>query len=426
MSASEATSPEPHGLRPMGGRDPHERGRVATPLELLFDLTFVVAFSYAGNQMAHQVAAGHAWPGIIGFCFAMFGICWAWINFTWFASAFDTDDWFYRLVTMVQMIGVVIFAVGLPTMFHSMEEGHHIDNRVMVLGYVVMRVAMLAQWVRAGRQSPPHSRACRMYAATIFLAQLGWVILALLDTSVLVFALAAAVLILIETGGPAYAEARLGGTPWHPHHIAERYGLLAIITLGEGVVGAVVSLEAVTAASGWDWAAASFVLATMGLTFGLWWIYFAIPFGELLHHQRQRSFVFGYGHMVIFGAIAATGAGLHVLSYYLEGHHDPEEFGWVKIGQAGAVLAVAVPVVVFLVALVAIWQSLFRARDALHYVELALTVLALAGAVVLATAHVSIAISLIVIALAPAIVVIGYEMAGGDRNQLAALDRQRT
>lgn len=314
----------------MGGRDPHERGRVATPLELLFDLTFVVAFSYAGNQMAHQVAAGHAWPGIIGFCFAMFGICWAWINFTWFASAFDTDDWFYRLVTMVQMIGVVIFAVGLPTMFHSMEEGHHIDNRVMVLGYVVMRVAMLAQWVRAGRQSPPHSRACRMYAATIFLAQLGWVILALLDTSVLVFALAAAVLILIETGRPAYAEARLGGTPWHPHHIAERYGLLAIITLGEGVVGAVVSLEAATAASGWDWAAASFVLATMGLTFGLWWIYFAIPFGELLHHQRQRSFVFGYGHMVIFGAIAATGAGLHVLSYYLEGHPRPRG---VRLGE---------------------------------------------------------------------------------------------
>lgn len=409
----------------MGGRDPHEVGRVATPLELLFDLTFVVAFAYAGNQMAHLVAAGQAVPGVIGFCFAIFGICWAWINFTWFASAFDTDDWFYRLVTMVQMIGVVIFAIGLPAMFHSMAEGEHIDNRVMVLGYVVMRVAMFAQWLRAGAQSREHARACRMYAVTILIAQLGWVALAIANTGVLAFAVAAAVLIAVETTGPAYAETRRGGTPWHPHHVAERYGLLAIITLGEGVVGTVVSLEAVTAASGWDLTAAAFVLAAMGLTFGLWWIYFAVPFGELLHHRRERSFVFGYGHMVVFGAIAAVGAGLHVVAYYLEGHHDPEEFDWVRIGQSGAVLAVAVPVIVFLLALVLIWQSLFQARDSLHYLELALTIIALVAAVVLAARHAPLGLSLIVIALAPAIVVIGYEAGGGDENQRRALARQR-
>lgn len=102
-----------HGLRRMTGRDPHERGRVATPLELLFDLTFVVAFSTAGNQMAHLFAAGNPGAGVFGFCFVTFGICWAWINYSWFASAFDTDDWLYRLLTMVQMIGVVVFALGL-------------------------------------------------------------------------------------------------------------------------------------------------------------------------------------------------------------------------------------------------------------------------------------------------------------------------
>ena len=43
----------------MAGRDPHEAHRVATPLELLFDLTFVTAFSLASSQLAHALAEGH-------------------------------------------------------------------------------------------------------------------------------------------------------------------------------------------------------------------------------------------------------------------------------------------------------------------------------------------------------------------------------
>ena len=101
----------------MRGRDLRERHRSATPLELLFDLAFVVAFGQAGNELAHLVAEGHIGPGILGFVFAMGATCWAWINFTWFASAYDTDDWAYRLTTMVQMVGVIILALGLPAMF---------------------------------------------------------------------------------------------------------------------------------------------------------------------------------------------------------------------------------------------------------------------------------------------------------------------
>ena len=59
-----------HARRPMSGRDPHEKGRVASSLELLFDLTFVVAFANAGSEMAHHVAAGHWTTGLLGFSFA--------------------------------------------------------------------------------------------------------------------------------------------------------------------------------------------------------------------------------------------------------------------------------------------------------------------------------------------------------------------
>jgi low temperature requirement protein LtrA len=98
----------------MSGRDPDEQHRAATPLELLYDLTFVVAFGVASEQLAHLLAEGHYAAGLTAFVLAVFAICWAWINFSWFASAYDTDDWVFRLATMVQMVGVIILALGLP------------------------------------------------------------------------------------------------------------------------------------------------------------------------------------------------------------------------------------------------------------------------------------------------------------------------
>ena len=109
----------------MTGRDPHEPGRTATPLELLFDLTFVIAFGAAANELAHALTEDHVVDGILGFSFAMFAVSWAWINFSWFASAYDTDDWLYRLLTMVQMIGVLVLALGLPDLFESLAHGDH-------------------------------------------------------------------------------------------------------------------------------------------------------------------------------------------------------------------------------------------------------------------------------------------------------------
>ncbi len=56
MTSSGAT--RAHPLRLMSGRDPHESHRASTPLELLYDLTFVVAFGVASDQIAHLLACG--------------------------------------------------------------------------------------------------------------------------------------------------------------------------------------------------------------------------------------------------------------------------------------------------------------------------------------------------------------------------------
>ena len=96
---------------------PHRAG---TPLELLYDLTFATSFGLAASEVASVVADGHFVAGLVGFGFASFAICWAWINFSWFSSAYDTDDWVFRLATMVQMIRqprIVAEATGRATAF---------------------------------------------------------------------------------------------------------------------------------------------------------------------------------------------------------------------------------------------------------------------------------------------------------------------
>ena len=411
--AGTATAPGSlaHRLTPMRGRDPRESGRVSTPLELLFDLTFAVSFGKAGEEMAHAIAADHLAVAFIGFGVAMFAIIWAWINFSWFASAYDTDDWVYRVTTMVQMVGVVVLALGLPRLLESLEHGGHVDNVVLVAGYVVMRVAMLVQWLRAARQCPGDRRACLTYAATLVIAQLGWVATAVADMSLAAFFAAAVPLFLIELSGPFIAERFMGGTPWHAHHIAERYSLLAIITLGEGVIGTVASTGAVTA-EGWDADVAYVAAAGIGLTFGMWWIYFMLPSGEVLHRHRARSFVWGYGHMLLFAAIAAVGAGLHVAGYVVEHEGGVPEADFVHLGTLGAVLAVGVPVAAFVLLVFALYAYLLRSAERFHLLLLVLTAVAIAAAVWLAAAGASLSICLVVLTLAPFVTVVGYEVHG--------------
>jgi low temperature requirement protein LtrA len=404
-----------HRLRRMTGRSTTEAHRASTPLELLFDLTFVVGFGQIADQTARVVSEGHVLAALGGFAFGMFAVCWAWVNFSWFSSAFDTDDWFFRIATMVQMVGVLILALGLPAMFTSVANGTGIDNSVMVAGYVVMRVAMIAQWLRAAHQDPTRRRSALTYAVAIAAAQVGWVGL-LFVRSNLVLVPVAVVVFAIEALGPVFAEKKDGGTPWHAQHIAERYGLLAIIALGEGVVGTIASVSAVVQHQGWSSEAILIVVAGTGLTFGLWWIYFIGPSAEVLSVHRERAIPWAYLHIPLFAAITAVGAGLHLAALVIE--HDS------TTGSVGAVLIVAIAVLVFIFMILAIYSYLLRAIDPFHILLLAAALLVLGVAVTLAAADVSTGICLVVITLAPIAVVVGYE-AFGYRHEEAALAKLR-
>src|SRR6202047_2404070 len=250
------------------------------------------------------------------------------------------------------MIGVLVLAAGVPRMFASIERTGRLDNSIMVLGYVIMRVALVFQWLRAAKDDPARRRVCLIYAATISIAQVGWVTQIVVPLPATDAIMLGGILVLVEMTGPVLAERQAGGTPWHAHHIAERHSLFAIIALGEGVVGTVAAVSAVGDRQGWTLDAVLVGIAGMRLTFGMWWVYYLLPSGEILQRHRDRAPVWGYLQMLIVTSIVATGVGLRVAAYFIA--------GMATLTAVAAVLAVAVPVGVFLGLMYALSYYLVR------------------------------------------------------------------
>jgi low temperature requirement protein LtrA len=206
---------------------------------------------------------------------------------------------------------------------------------------------MVIQWLRAAAADPERRNTNLGYAAGIFVVQLGWIArLALPDA--LGFA-AFFVLVAAELAVPLLTE-RQGMTPWHPHHVAERYGLFTIIVLGECVTAASGALRGLFSFGG---VTVDLVLLSVGgllLLFGMWWVYFLHDTGEALGVRRHLSFVWGYSHYLVFASAAAVGAGLEAASELtllrtLDAHGD--EAAQAASGRTAA-LAIAVAASVFL------------------------------------------------------------------------------
>ncbi len=320
-------------------RDPAEPGRTATPLELFFDLVFVVAVSIAAVQLHHALAEGHAGHGVISYGLVFFGIWWAWMNFTWFATSYGTDDWLYRVLTFLQMGGVLVLAAGVEPAF---TENHW---TVVTIGYVVMRVAMVAQWLRASRSAGPNRKTTQRYAVGIAIVQVFWIVRLFLPDHLQPYL--HVVMIAAELSVPLIAE-RTGTTPWHPHHITERYGLFTLIVLGESLLA---SANAIIEALHDHEALAPLIsisVMTLVVTAALWWIYFWPP-----HHTAIRGFAqsirYGYVHYFVFAAAAAFSAGIEVEIDVLTGHSE--------LSATAASFTVTIPVTVFVLG---IWWIALR------------------------------------------------------------------
>jgi low temperature requirement protein LtrA len=321
----------------MSARATDEPHRASSQLELLFDLTFVIAVAALAHHFAAAIAGGHGLGTIVPFLQVFFAVWWAWVNFTWFASAFDTDDVPFRLLTLLQMAGVLVLAAGVPA---ALEHG---DYRAVTYGYAIMRIGLVAHWLRAAIEDPSSRGTALRYVAGITTLEVAWLLrLAADEAGWLPDSARLAVyagLVACELAVPVWAERR-HPTSWHPHHIAERYGLFAIILFGEGIFAASMGVERALAAAGATVPLVAIAAAALALVFTLWWLYFLQEAGDGLVIHRERSYIWGYGHYGLLAALAALSAGLE-LAVEQTGHH-------VAASAATVGYAIAIPVAAFL------------------------------------------------------------------------------
>lgn len=318
-------------------RDKSQEHRVATSLELMFDLASVIAIAMAALGLHHGISHGHTLEALPGFLAAFFMIWWSWMNYTWFASAYDDGSAGFHALSMIAMCGALTIAAGIPAVFTQQPI------YLCLLGFVIMRVAMALFWFAAAAGDPGHRRTAVTYGIGILLMQIYWisVVFAVSPGSSL-YAPLFLVGVLGELAVPVFAEARHGATTWHRHHIVERYGLLNIIVLGECFLAIVAMLALDDHGSPADAHGLLSAATAAAITFGMWSVYFAE--GEHLEDDSiRRALIWGYGHFLIFASGAATGAGFAVFHEVATGH--------AKVGYHTASYAIALPVALYFLTL---------------------------------------------------------------------------
>jgi len=279
----------PPQLQTFGGGERH-----ATWLELFFDLCFVVAVAALAADLHHHASIG----GIMRFAGLFVIVWWAWMGFTWYATAFDSDDVVYRLALLAAMLCIL----GLAANIERVEGG---DSVGLVVAYVVLKVLLVGLFVRSRHHARTHRAFCTAYAtgfafaAALFLSSL----LAKDTARYVIWGLA----MLVELTTPVIAVRRAEGRVFDTSHIPERYGLFTLIVLGESIV----AIAAATSGAGWEWQSALTAASGFVIAAGIWWIYFEYLGASLLHGSYLSSFVWGYGHYLIFASLAATGVGVH-------------------------------------------------------------------------------------------------------------------
>lgn len=313
-------------------RDKHETHRVSTPLELMFDLASVIAIATAATGLHHAVAEGHFADGILKFSFAFFMIWIAWMNYTWFASAYDNGSRWFQSLSMVIMFGALVMAAGMPAVFNDKPL------YLTLTGFIIMRLGLVFLWLAVARGETSHKTTALRYAGGITIMQIYWISITLLlpaDSNITKWAFVLG--FLGELCVPVFAE-RHNETSWHRHHIIERYGLLNIIVLGECFLAIVLALGTYSDGLLPPLSFIEIGIFSSIITFAMWMLYFSDE--EHLHSEElKHAIIWGYGHLALFAAGAATGAGFAVFVEYTT-HHA-------HISKMATALSVAIPVAIY-------------------------------------------------------------------------------
>ncbi len=305
-------------------------GERVRPLELFFDLVFVLAITQCTALMSHHPT----WSGIAQGLLVLGMLWWAWVGYAWLTSVIDPEEGAVRLVMFAAMAALLIVSLCVPDAFGSLAL-------LFALSYGVVRTAHIALFMLAS----PDDDALRH--SVLGLAASTAVAVGLLGAASLLDGLAQGALwalaLLLDMGGPYF----FGSEGWKlaPGHFAERHGLIVIIALGESIV-------AIGVGASHELSLGIGTAAVLGvaLTAAMWWIYFDIvaivsarrlgeaEVGKVQNEMARDSY--SYLHLLMVGGtvlvalglkktIGHTGAHLHTvpafallggLAVYLLGH----------------------------------------------------------------------------------------------------------
>ncbi|HEY6531955.1 MAG TPA: low temperature requirement protein A [Acidimicrobiales bacterium] len=241
-------------------------GATVTPLELFFDLVFVLALTRCSALMGSE----HLWRNVAQGLLVLGVLWWAWVGYAWLTSVVDPDEWLPRVVVFLAMAGMLVMALCVP---------HAFDDRAFALAlagaYAVVRIAHVFLFAIAAEDDPMLARSVSGLAVGMLLGVSLIAVAAFCDGWVQggLWLLA----LVIDMGVPFL----FGSEGWHlePAHFAERHGLIVIIALGESIV----ALGAGTTDELDGGLIATAVLGVL-LAAAMWWSYFDV--GSVLAARR--------------------------------------------------------------------------------------------------------------------------------------------
>jgi low temperature requirement protein LtrA len=228
-----------------------------TPLELFFDLVFVLALT----QCTALMAADTTWAGLAKGLLVLGVLWWSWVGYAWLTSVLDPEEGGVRIAMFAAMAALLVVALCVPGAFGD-------DALLFAVAYGVVRAAHIALFILASRDD------ARFRQSVLGLAVSSAVGVALLLTAAgadgwvqgALWALA----LLLDMAGPFF----FGSEGWsleHPGHFAERHGLILIIAIGESIV-------AIGIGAGADVGAGVVAAAILGIAVAaaIWWLYFDV------------------------------------------------------------------------------------------------------------------------------------------------------
>jgi low temperature requirement protein LtrA len=285
-------------------------GERVTPLELFFDLVFVLAITQCTALMSHHPT----WSGMAQGLLVLGILWWSWVGYAWLTSVIDPEEGAVRLVMFGAMAALLIVALCLPEAFGRLAL-------TFALAYGAVRIAHIGLFMLASPDDDALRHSVLGLAASTLVA-VGLLAAASFFDGLAQGALWALALFL-DMAGPYF----FGAEGWKlvPGHFAERHGLIVIIALGESIVAI-----GVGAAGALDFGIGTVAVLGVGLAAAQWWVYFDVValisarrLGEAEAGRAQNELArdsYSYIHLAMVAGIVLVAFGLKVTIGHLGGH----------------------------------------------------------------------------------------------------------